>query len=160
MNVLLYERWLVLKVWYTAGWLAGRPNAFAIPQTHIAYACQSKIKGKTCLVHEFIERRIMQIILYWALTSDRVKSDAVNHICIYTPLSFFWLFIQIQKKCHPKKARKMSSQNSQKYVIPKGSDTWHPKKVKCISFQKGRIIVTLKRPDICHPKKATFLSLQ
>ncbi len=25
-NVLVYERWLVLKVWYTAG----RPNAFAI----------------------------------------------------------------------------------------------------------------------------------
>ncbi len=26
-NVLVYERWLVLNVWYTAG----RPNAFAIP---------------------------------------------------------------------------------------------------------------------------------
>ncbi len=26
-NVLVYERWLVLKVWYTAG----RSNAFAIP---------------------------------------------------------------------------------------------------------------------------------
>ncbi len=26
-NVLVYERWLVLKVWYTAG----RPNTFTIP---------------------------------------------------------------------------------------------------------------------------------
>ncbi len=38
-NVLMYERWLVLKVWYTAG----RPNAFAIPYTHIACACESII---------------------------------------------------------------------------------------------------------------------
>ncbi len=30
-NVLVYERWLVLKVWYTAGRPPGRPNAFAIP---------------------------------------------------------------------------------------------------------------------------------
>ncbi len=29
-NVLVYERWLVLKVRYTAGW----PNAFAIPYSH------------------------------------------------------------------------------------------------------------------------------
>ncbi len=38
-NVLVYVRWLVLKVWYTAS----RPNAFAIPQAHIAYACESKM---------------------------------------------------------------------------------------------------------------------
>ncbi len=38
-NVLMYERSLVLKVRYTAG----RPNAFAIPQTHIACACESKM---------------------------------------------------------------------------------------------------------------------
>ncbi len=37
-NVLMYERWLVLKVRYTAC----RPNTFAIPLTHIAYACESK----------------------------------------------------------------------------------------------------------------------
>ncbi len=30
-NVLMYERWLVLKVRYTAGRPASRPNAFAIP---------------------------------------------------------------------------------------------------------------------------------
>ncbi len=29
-NVLMYERWLVLKVQY----MAGRPNAFAIPYSH------------------------------------------------------------------------------------------------------------------------------
>ncbi len=43
-NVLMYERWLVLKVRYTAG----RPNAFAIPQTHIACACESKITFTEC----------------------------------------------------------------------------------------------------------------
>ncbi len=30
-NVLVYEGWLVLKVWYTAGQPAGLPDAFAIP---------------------------------------------------------------------------------------------------------------------------------
>ncbi len=31
-NVLVYETWLVLKVWYTANWwMAVRPNTFAIP---------------------------------------------------------------------------------------------------------------------------------
>ncbi len=32
-NVLMYERWLLLKVWYMA-------NAFAIQYTHIACACE------------------------------------------------------------------------------------------------------------------------
>ncbi len=32
-NVLVYERWLVLNVWYTAGWF----NAFAI--TYSRYLC-------------------------------------------------------------------------------------------------------------------------
>ncbi len=44
-NVLVYERWLVLKVWYTAACqatqLATRSNAFDITKTHIAYACES-----------------------------------------------------------------------------------------------------------------------
>ncbi len=43
-NVLMYERWLVLKVRYTAG----RPYAFATPSTHIAYmhVTQKYIKKK------------------------------------------------------------------------------------------------------------------
>ncbi len=40
-NVLVYERWLVLKVRYTAGRLAG-PTLSPF-HTHIAYACESKI---------------------------------------------------------------------------------------------------------------------
>ncbi len=45
-NVLVYERWLVLKVWYTASW----PNTFAI-----AYACESKIKAPRWLCFKLLK---------------------------------------------------------------------------------------------------------
>ncbi len=41
-TVLMYEIWLVLKAWYTAGHLAGRRAEYF----HIAYACESKMMYK------------------------------------------------------------------------------------------------------------------
>ncbi len=48
-NVLVYERWLVLKVWYTAGGLASLK--LSPIQTHIADACESKMWKKHSFAH-------------------------------------------------------------------------------------------------------------
>ncbi len=42
-NVLVYERWLVLKVWYTA--------TLSPFHTHIAHACKSKMNNLEYLYH-------------------------------------------------------------------------------------------------------------
>ncbi len=47
-NVLVYERWLALNVWYTAG----RPAQYFshyIVSLHIAYACESTITFSCCI---------------------------------------------------------------------------------------------------------------